>query len=198
MIACPGYNAIHIGPPKTATLAIRRWLQRNYGGVIIGGYHQAEVPKARKDYFKFISVRDPEDRLWSWFQWEIYQIKVNRGGRWKGFENHTGSFEAFISFLMEQRGKTIDEVEFTRLSPQATLTQYDYFKVSGADAFVRVEHLVGDLARLPFVEREIAARIQVARETPGKEPKRLSHRDRRLILEYCPEDFETFGYEAKR
>ena len=191
MIGSDKLNYVYIGPPKTGTLSVRNWLTTYFSGKVIGGYHQAKVPEKRKDAFKFMTVRHPDERLWSWYQWELYQLRTDRVRRNPDLVPHLGTFGLFIRYLTEMRGKAVDTIT----SPQLTLTQYDYFKLAKCDMTAILECLPEQLSCLPFANRNDERLIKHTRQTPGKAPINITKEEKELVREYCPEDFGKFGYD---
>lgn len=176
--------------PKAGTLSVRKWLIKYHAGRIIRGYHAADVRDEWKDHLIFTVVRNPRERLWSWYQWELYQVRVNRPRRMKNLEPHLGSFEHFLKLLISLRGREAPQPE----SPQLTLTMYDYFVRAGCSRYLKLERLVPDLRALPFATEETVMQIEHTRITPGKRPLRISRAAEGLIRSYCPEDFDFFDY----
>jgi hypothetical protein len=190
MIASTRFNYVYPCPPKTGTLSFRTLFQEHYAGQVIAGYHQVVIPGERDGALVFISTRHPYTRLWSWYQWELYQLRIDRPGRWKQYENRIDTFFDFLKILIDRRGKEPEK----KTSAQLYLTQYDYYVQSGASMYLRLENAIEDLAKIPFVTMEKAKTLKHRRETPGKAPLGLTAKDREAIRYYCPEDFDFFGY----
>lgn len=194
MIASDKYKYAFPCIPKNGTLSVRRWLITYLDGKQVGAYHQDFIPEKRKGYFRFITVRHPEDRLWSWFHWERYQIRVDRRGRGKQFEACTDTFEAFLRFLISRRGKEPTDP----YNPQECMTQFDYYDKLKPNTVIKLENLQEGIEGLPFYPRYPLPPLKHLRPTPGKPPRRpFTFLEKNLIQEYCSADFEAFGYHSR-
>ncbi len=87
MIAGRGYVFACI--QKTATAAVRHWLIEHHGGKPIGPYHSFYVPPPHEEKFRFLTVRDPYERMRS--LWRVTKIKEP----WASFEHMCRHYHEF-------------------------------------------------------------------------------------------------------
>jgi hypothetical protein len=85
MIISHSLRFVYIGPPKSATTSLHRWLRRpvvfdedlDIDTSDVGGQHDHIVPEECNDYFTFSILRNEEDRVLS--LWRMSRSEAQRG-----------------------------------------------------------------------------------------------------------------------
>lgn len=167
---------VYIAIPKTGSASIRSWCKR-YGGLKTKiPYHSYIVPDQYRDYSIFTTVRNPYERCWSWYN----------------FEGKT--YESFIKYMEDLILWKNDGYSY-REFPQQYITQTEYIKRGNVDYVIKLEEL--DMEVLPFInEKTVIPHSRKTKNKPkGSALKYLKNSEKKLVQEYCLEDFEELGYE---
>jgi hypothetical protein len=175
------HKFIYVAIPKTGSASINDWSKRNFEAEQIGRYHGFKIPKEFNRYLVFTIIRNPYERCWSWYWFE--ELRDQNG--WS-FEEH---------FRQRLKGKNKNGRGLYH--PLWASTQKTFVERSKARYVIKLEGL--ELNVLPFVNSEEHMKIPHIRKTRGK-PKGLAvdlmtKKQKDIVLEYCEEDFEVFGYE---
>ncbi len=186
MIISDKYKYVYVSIPKTGTLSVRTWLRKYYEGIPLKifnklnrhaprhpgmGYHSHNVPDVCKDYLIFTTVRNPYARAYSAYK----------------FERFKGEFLKYLTMLPTRRH---------RANPNMFHTQTHFIQESGATHIIRLENL-SSILELPFVDKTVMPdhlRKSSANIKPPYE-KYYNEEEHQALLDYCEEDFETFGYD---
>lgn len=174
------YAAIH----KTGSASTRAWLKTHHGGQIVGAYHALDVPAEHRQSLRFVTVRDPFERVFSWWCYHRAFPMLDLEGR---ATRVPAEREDFLTFIGRVKAARYGQAEIAR--------RFD------ASIFVRLECLRDDLARLPFVGSDFAEPPHL-RPTPGKPAGGFFGAFARdgieaeTVREAFAEDFTMLGYEA--
>lgn len=138
MIISHSLRYVYIGPPKTASTAVHRWLKqdalfdrsKDVDTTASGHQHDYLVPEKALSYFKFATTRNYDewlDSLWRQSRNDSIDYPDKPLLDWK-------------EFLIWR--KTCDNAFYYR--------ELEEYFAEGVDQLVRMEHLAEDLRRLPF------------------------------------------------
>ncbi len=159
-----GSDYVFGGIQKTGTLAMRRWLQEHYGGKRIGPYHSFYVPPPHDEKFRFLTIRNPYDRMRS-----LWRVTRERDD-WLSFEHMCRHYHEFAL----GQSQIVD-----RFKP---------------DMVLRNEDLANEVKRLPFYNQEsIEPGIMRPTDAKFPKYK-LTEEDRAVVREVYRADFEALGY----
>jgi hypothetical protein len=118
-------NAVYLAIPRTASRSISAWFRLDYGAIKVNGHHGHRADPAIKDYLAFTSVRNPYDRLASWYKF-------------------TKKADDLFELIKEHR-----------LVPQACWLDKWQQAFSRPITIIHYENLNEELRTLPFVDKEI-------------------------------------------
>jgi len=95
MVVLREYKIVWSSVPRTGTLSMLRLL-KHFKGILVGKFHRHTVPEKYKDYTRFMLVRNPYDRLLSWWRW------------WQNHDSRIPiqsdeTFEEFLIWLIKNR-----------------------------------------------------------------------------------------------
>jgi hypothetical protein len=129
---------VYVGPPKTASTAVHRWLKqealfdvsRDIDTTADGHQHDYLVPIECANYFKFATTRNYDDWLDSLW----------RQSRNDSIDYPDKPLLSWVEFLGWR--KTCDNAFYYR--------ELEEYFAGGMDQLIRMEHLEEDLKRLPF------------------------------------------------
>ncbi len=142
MIISHRWRFVYIGPPKTASTALHRWLSQpafcpERWTPKQQDQHSIDIPLEANDYFTFASVRNPMDRAVSLWAHSQSQSSLMADNYWPM------SFEEFV-------------LEY---QPSAdwfySISQSELLAPLRLDALVRFERLAEDLLALPPIAEAI-------------------------------------------
>ena len=162
MIAGRGY--VFGGIQKTGTLAMRHWLQKHYQGKRIGPYHSFYVPPPHDRKFRFLTVRNPYDRMRS-----LWRVTRDRDG-WLSFEHMCRHYHEF----------SLGQSEIV-----------DRFK---PDMILRNESLADEVKRLPFYKAESGEPGIMRPTDATHPKYTLTEDDRAVVADVFAADFEVLEY----
>lgn len=173
--------------PKTGSTALSRWLSANYNVRGCGAYHSMDLPEG--EWQCFVTVRDPIERMGSWWAFDCHQ----RNRRQTLYKNKWVDNPAW--------GWTFEQWMTTRIMGDERTPPLYYPMSRWVDELdARVAHLETldqDLKSLGF-DRPMPVKMEnvgTGKPYSGKFRDAVSDSDLQLILDYCPDDFERFGYE---
>lgn len=141
-----GKEFVYLDPPKTASVAVSRWLMRENPGTVMCGRHF--VPTDTAEYPKgclvFATVRRPLERALSWWS----HRRRSGEGKWRRKSPHIPTsamncFDEFVRYLsVDPNGPPAGGFGRTQYS---MLSQCPRF---GEIVICRVENLRDDIAKL--------------------------------------------------
>ena len=200
MIISDSHKFVYYDPPKTASAALDTFFTKNYGGGAqkplnsgaVRTKHGRQIPDTAKDYFKVVSVRNPFERIISFYYFST--TAPHSRGILKYNTEAWQNIDTFIDFCV----RNVKTDSYT-----ADSHQYIYFPVwkflepMGYDAFVRKEHLSEDLAKLPFIKGTPSIpKTNTTKKYPTWEELETPERKEKIIA-WAGKDFELFGYEQR-
>ena len=175
MIISHKYKYVCIVSPQSSTDASRRWLVDHYEGQKMFGHGSWRIPDECKNYFIFTIVRNPYKRCIEWWA------------------KQTQKQMPFNEFLQHLIGCRDHPSNYSYHVPEICMTQKSYYVNSKAEKFIRYENMVEDLKTLPFVSDP--APLLSHKDIVDAEIDALSDQDKQIVLTYCDEDFDFFGYQ---
>jgi hypothetical protein len=139
---------VFIDVPKTGSRSILQYLKKNISRFegIDGKTHQVEIEDKYRDFFTFLTVRDPYERACSSYWSQCMRI----GDRYKFKEkfNNLGLENTFNNFLLI----TLKELQETgEISAHASWRQCFFISSNKIDFIMKFERLEKDFYNLPFV-----------------------------------------------
>jgi hypothetical protein len=163
-----------------------RWLRVNYGGIHLRKQHNHEwrVPEKYRSFFKFTMVRNPYERLMSW----LWHDKAN-------LNYLDGDMIKLLEFLVERCGTDYDD-PFLQV-PGFYAPQLEWVRRAEVQAVVRLEHKDRELRSLPFVRGPLPKFPWLNQHSRPRQYFKdcFEERAQQLLLAYCREDFDAFGYQ---
>lgn len=173
VIACHNRRYVFISIPRTASSSIRAWLRKRCGGKKISRDHGCVVPKRYQGHLIFAVVRDPYERCYSLWIWDV--LKHGSGM----------NFEEYLEFLIERKDAPLNTY----------ITQDKYIRTAGVKRILHFEALLPSLERLSFIGdlRDFPHRRKT-KEHDTLYRQHYTERTKELLLQYCKEDFEL-GYQ---
>ena len=184
MIVSNKYKFVYIDPPKTASMTLDSLFSRNFIGRIVpppnskNKKHGRIIPEHAKNYLKIVSVRNPIDRIISYYY--DYTRKKTR----PIFQ----SFEEFLDYSI--RVNNLPNIFDDQIYIHYCLTKY--IEPIGYDIVLKVENLEKDFNSLPFVKTF----IPIPMKNKGNYNSSIDitkYLDK--IYLWAGEDFKVFGYE---
>lgn len=182
---------VFLGVPKTGTRSIHKWLEESHDVELLGD-HKHRVDQKHTDYFKWMVVRNPYDRMWS-----IYWSCCRKAGDVKGFVydmQREGLHNCFLDFLIwinrhHRRFSRLNHSKYLILKNQTV------FLSANPDTILHYEHLKDSICRLPFVKDTVSLpRMNVSGYS--KIPT-MTRREILLINKYCHDEFRHFHYTRR-
>lgn len=186
MIASDNFNFVCIQIPHTGSTSMGRWCRGFYAGRKIQTKHEWRVPDELQSYFKFTLVRNPYDRMFTWWWFT------------KERDNDQRSFSEFMEYMLDVKANPPNDV--LRV-PNFFDPQYRWVERAGVDLWIRLKDLPDALCDLPFTggrDRSISQFPHKNKTTtkPAKDPKEyFTRKELDLVVEHSRKDFEVFGYE---
>lgn len=190
MFVCPKYKALFVAIPKTGTRSVYDILLGKYEGYV-HKEHEQIIPEQYKEYFSFITVRNPYDRACSEYWSTCHKgLGVCYGGFQEKFEqkNIPNTLENFLSFRLGL----------------LWIPQYKFYENNRIDQILRFENLQNDFKTLPFLTDHIelpkinTTTVYIEGKYHNIRPhwkKLITPKAGRIINEFFAKDFEMFNYE---
>lgn len=193
MMVMKKYRHVYVAIPRTATHSVYAWLRKNYEGRQIGFYHGWRVPETYRDFTVFITVRNPYERVFSYW-WLSCMMSLTD-------KPPAGcSFRDFMSLITQYKDGDFRNPALN--VPEIHGTQKGYYDRAGASVFIRLEDFHNELRnKLNFVKRPFP---KLPHKHIGKGKPKVSFQnyfgndEEQLVWDYCAEDFEAFGYKRLR
>jgi len=163
MIISHRWQFVYLGPPKTASTTLHRWLSQpafceSRWTPERQDQHSVTIPAACRHYFTFASLRDELDRTVSLWRHSQSPGELARG--W----THPMDFREFVEEFQPYASWFFRAVPAELLAPVRL------------DAVVRFERLERDLVNLPPLAAAIAAAVAAGRRLePLKHLNRTRH-----------------------
>ena len=195
---------------KTAGSSIRNSLLKNIPGSSYLGYHHSfaeTIPGSYKDYFKFCIVRNPWDRLVSWY-YSIINLKASNNFK-EYIESNCKDFSGFLKCT-----NIIDEIRSApppsdpntlkiRNLPypkSISFNQLDYISDSKGNVLVNYVGKFENLSdSLEYICDKISLNIPLRKDKVGpvRNPYKdfYSTQDKDLVTQLYKRDIEHFNYE---
>ena len=191
MIYSKEYNYLCFQIPHTGSTSMGRWCVSKYNGKKAGLKHQSLIPKEiNKNVFKFCLIRNPYDRLFTWWWFD----------KEKGSNS---SFVDFLKFIIDR--KDINANDPGLKNPRFYMNQSSWIKETGAK-WLKLEDVIKEPEKclidfLPFVNKKNYKHFPHYNKTKTRPRIHLKEYFKNdlenvlyLVRKYCTEDFETFGY----
>ncbi len=179
---------VYIAIPRTGSNSVASWLMAYADGEQLDFHHSWKVPRQYHDYTIFTVVRNPYERLFSF--WWFYCKDEKRPNK---YLNKNTTFSEFIDYLTTYIYDTQFDV------PEQNYHQYYYRTISYAWRYFKIEDIIFTipLKLLSDIERRGPFPYNGYSKTrPRSLGKDFLNSDEiQLINEYCPNDFKQFGYE---
>lgn len=170
---------VYIDVPKTASATLDTFFGDNDWELCKhsqGLKHGRIIPPYAKNYTKVASVRNPFDRVTS-----FYFFKKVKG-------QEKGSFDSFLDFLLSTKKYGAG---YNDLKTYIHFPMCKYLKPTGYDIILRQENLAEDLKQIGFIDPILGKRNKLDR--PSWRDVYTKERERKIIS-WAEEDFEEFGY----
>lgn len=165
---------VFLGIPRTANRATHNALMELPGAIRHGFLHEMGIPNECRDYFTFCCVRNPYQRLLSWYRWR------SQPHPWESEVNNM-SFEQYV-----------EGVENGRLGP---CTLRSLTKNNRLDHVYRFEDLPGSLRSIKQVSGIETVRLAKCGQKLSRHWRQFY--DQELadrVFHICKSDFEEFDY----
>ena len=193
MIVSNKNKFIYFDVPKTASLSLDNIFLQHAEGIFIrppftsnlSNKHCRIIPQFAKDYTKIISVRNPYDRMTSFYYFHVKRkVELQQMG--------ISTFDEFIDYCLNVTNKydaTVEDGLMYRYFPI-----WKYVKPTGYDIVIKLESLREDLSKLNFLPKDIILPTENQNSHPDWEEVETPERKEKIQL-WAGEDFELFGYE---
>ena len=193
MIISDNYKFIYIDVPKTASVTLDSIFTEYSGGYLqrppaqsnLMTKHCRVVPEHAKYYTKIISVRNPYDRMTSFYYFSVARkVELQQMG--------VSTFDGFIDYCLNATIKH-DATEVNGLMYRY-FPMWKYVKPISYNVVLKLESLQQDIAQLDFLPKDITLPIRNENSHPAWEEVETLERKEKIQL-WAGEDFELFGYE---
>ena len=193
MIISDNYKFIYIDVPKTASVTLDSIFTEYSGGYLqrppaqsnLMTKHCRVVPEHAKYYTKIISVRNPYDRMTSFYYFSVARkVELQQMG--------VSTFDEFIDYCLDATIKH-DGTEVNGLMYRY-FPIWKYVKPIGYNVVLKLESLQEDIKGLEFLPKDIILPVKNDNSHPSWEEVENSERKEKIQL-WAGEDFELFGYE---
>lgn len=170
---------VYVSITKTGSRSIIKLLQDTYGCDNIG-HPMAVIPKPYEDYYSFLVVRNPYERMVSWW-WAICKAEGDRYGH-KRELREAGLTESLSDFaiLWERKGDYSQAVHITTNKK--------------IDKVLKLESIEEDFNSLPFVTSPVTIPKINTHARPSWQ-ELLDDKSEKLIRRIYSDDFKLFGYD---
>ncbi|MPW28739.1 hypothetical protein F9L16_06940 [Agarivorans sp. B2Z047] len=184
---------VFFATPKTGTRSFYKLLMSEfYGGERVGD-HKHVLGEEFVDFYKFIVVREPYDRMLS-----LYLSCCLERGDVKGFVEDMSlvglknDFKSFLRWVVmnKKRFYSLNKSKYLILKSQAPFFENDFDKV------IKFESVQESLKDLPFLDSD----TQLPFLNRTYDENRSSYFDTEvyeLINDYCHDEFQLTGYRKK-
>lgn len=169
---------VYVSITKSGSRSVIRLLRDNYGCNNIG-HPKIVIPKQYEDYYSFLVVRNPYERMVSWW-WAICKDKGDRY-RHKAQLRKAGLTESLFDFLTFWSTGSFGQA--THLTSNKKI-----------DKIIKLENIQEEFNTLPFVKTPLAIPRINTHTRPSWE-ELLDVESGKLINRVYEDDFKCFGYE---
>ena len=191
MVISPELEYAFVSTVKGGTNSLYQILCDHYQGQRYGDFHCQDVSEVPKQWCLFTTCRNPYTRAVS-----VWWSTCMRGKDRYYFRQmcpDPDSFEVFVEWvaLMQTQLHRMNESQQQLLMPQSQRHDEITF-----DAVLRVEHLLSDFSKLPFVGEKLPEFpvLNPTRNQRGTVENYLTDRAVRAIQNWMGSDFEKYGY----
>lgn len=205
MIISKSKKFIFIHNQKTAGTSIENYLKSSIPDTVDLFPRHVFAREGRKkldlewdEYFKFGFVRNPWDRLVSWYSMIIERPNLGTCNKfWKYVREKSNNFESFIINCSD----TVYDEEHGILFPKsAAINQYDYFANSDDDLIVdfigKFENLKNDFNYIQNILKLPHALLPKLNVTINKKYQDFyNDRTKKIVAERFKKDIDFFGYK---
>lgn len=173
MLACHNPEWVFVAIPKTATRSIALYLKTHFNTTGEAG-HQTVIPDKWKSHYSFCVVRNPYDRMCSY--WWSTCMRPNSKMRW--------SFEKFLNGYYRPQLRWVLGNRINKILRYETLEQ-DF----------RSLPFIPDDAQLPWANATVFDRPNKKLVARPSTEELVTPQIRSLIKRIYHDDFEQLGYE---
>ena len=193
MIISDKHKFIYIDVPKTASVTLDSIFTEYSGGYLqrppiqsnLMNKHCRVVPEHAKYYTKIVSVRNPYDRMTSFYYFSVARkVELQQMG--------VSTFDGFIDYCLNATIKH-DATEVNGLMYRY-FPMWKYVKPISYNVVLKLESLQQDIAQLDFLPKDITLPIRNENSHPAWGEVETLERKEKIQL-WAGEDFELFGYE---
>ena len=193
MIISDKHKFIYIDIPKTASVTLDSIFTEYSGGYLqrppiqsnLMNKHCRVVPEHAKYYTKIVSVRNPYDRMTSFYYFSVARkVELQQMG--------VSTFDGFIDYCLNATIKH-DATEVNGLMYRY-FPMWKYVKPISYNVVLKLESLQQDIAQLDFLPKDITLPIRNENSHPAWGEVETLERKEKIQL-WAGEDFELFGYE---
>jgi hypothetical protein len=210
VIICHNSKFVYYGPTKTGTTSLGNLLIQSKLIDSQDGKHEL-TPRPSDaclaDYFLFITVRNPFDRLVSMYQYVKTRVTwkskkheaLHKDAKTMSFEEFVDKFithgEELLYFYPEEGGEDDYAAQITYSS--LLVPQANYLRaMPRQDLVIRMESFAADVRKLPF---ELKGEVPHVNGTIHKPWQAYYEKDgvAEEVVKYYADDFELLGYPAE-
>ena len=193
MIVSDKHKFIYIDVPKTASVTLDSIFTEHCAGYLqrppiqsnLANKHCRIVPEHAKYYTKIISVRNPYDRMTSFYYFSVSRkVELQQMG--------VSTFDEFIDYCLDTTLKH-DATEVNGLMYRY-FPMWKYVKSIGYNVVLKLESLQEDITQLDFLPKDIILPVKNDNRHPSWKEVETPERKEKIQL-WAGEDFELFGYE---
>ena len=174
MIVSRSQRYVFLCMPRTASHSVSHFLVSHCDGEECGtAYHDFKVPPEFQSYLTFTFVRDP----WTWLP-SMWRQAVRAGEI-----DPLSTFAEFVGCMRQRWDWGVPQSEWIGRAPDGHITILNY------------EDLPDNLTELPFIDCVPSLPHMIRSDLNACMLDRLyaSRENRRLVQEFCAEDFFEFG-----
>jgi len=183
-IFIPEHKTLFIHIPKTAGTSISNWINNNFISKEIQSKH-TQISKISLENFSFACVRNPYDRLISWYNFRL--AKAYR-------DNNIPGNREFMLYCQENDGfETFvnDSNKTPGLLNSIWWTQKSF--IDHNTVILKFENLDEDFIK---IQNKLDCHQPLGKFNVSKPTEiRYTQKSRKIVQEFFYEDFKHFGYE---
>ena len=195
MIGCHELKYFYTTAPRTGTASVCQFLRKQYKGKSIARWHRTIIPEEYRSYFRFMTIRDPYQRLVSLWWWCHAHKKDPRKPEDR---NKDKSFGGFLEWLIPNQYRKLYDEECMIWSNQST-----FYDCANIQHHMMLADIDNEVHKLPF------ANPDKHNETVPRHPHRTdlerqawqsyyNKRTERLAYAHSGPDFDRFGFKRER
>ena len=190
-------KAIYLAPPKTGTRSMNLVLHNQYKFKQYKAPHFDKIPNQFKDYYSFITVRNPYDRIVStwWFFFKNEKKFQQKFFFTEDLRSNTQDLNRetllleFLQYIKDNR--EIRKAGFRYLQPQS-----HYIDNNKIDKFLNLEDIENEFKTL-FFYKELDKKFPIINTSKNKDEtfNYINNESLLLINELYEDDFDKLKYE---